>query len=149
MNKTLLNLTIVTSRNCYELDSPIPVTITIKNQSSEPLCLNKRMGVAYQDSLIRELYFSVYDAKLKLMLSVPDDMLVDVDRRLPKKSDFQMLNPGEFVAVESDLTHWFPFDQKGIYRIVFTYDNEFDGGEFGLSAFVGKIDSNPIDIVIA
>ena len=104
--------------------------------------------MGYEDDIIRELYFTVYDASTGRLLPVLDTERVDVHRLPPTRQDFQQLEPSETVAVAVDLAHWYAFKNAGSYRIVFSYDNQFDGQEFGFQAFTGRVVSDSIEITL-
>jgi hypothetical protein len=132
----------------FRAGSPIPVTVTLRNVSSNPVWVNQRLGVGYEDGLFRELFFTVIDASTGQVLPVPDAARVDVHRMSPAREDFRELAPGEEVSASVDLAFWYPF-QQGDYRVVFTYVNEDAGQAFGIGAFTGTITAEPLELTIA
>ena len=62
MMKTPLILTVTSEKVVHSRSAPIPLTVMLHNESTVPSLINARMGVGYEDSVIRELYFTVYTA---------------------------------------------------------------------------------------
>ncbi len=106
------------------------------------------MGVGYEDGFARELFFRVYDASTGNIIPPPENERVDAHRMPPTQEDFVPLGPGEACDAGVDVYFWHRFTHSGSYRIVFTYDNQYDGHEFGLRAFAGSIESNSLLITL-
>lgn len=142
-----LMLTATGERTAYPRTGPIPLQLTLRNTSPSPVWVNRRMGVGYEDGLVREIYFTVYAADGTL-LPVPDDARVDVHRMPPQRKDFERLDAGARIEATVSAARWYRFGQPGQYRIVFTYENRWDGKEFGIEAFTGKISAPALSIVV-
>jgi hypothetical protein len=132
----------------FRQNSPVPVEVTLSNVSADPIWVNARLGVGYEDGLFRELHFTVFDASSGDILPVPDTARVDVHRLPPTRDDFRELAPGGEVETSVDLAFWYPFQRSGDYRVVLTYENEDDGHAFGIDAFTGIIQADPLEIAI-
>lgn len=127
-------------------DSTVQVAIALRNRSALPVWVNKRMGVGYEDGLVREIYFTVCD-EAGNALPVPDDARVDVHRMPPSMDDFTQLEPGAAVSATVDLAMWYPF-RPGRYRVTISYENIWDGREFGIDAFTGHVSADPLSTEI-
>ena len=145
---TPLRLTASLEDAIFRLGQPIPVRLELINVSSEPVWINKRMSVGYEDGFTRELFFCIYDASTGNIIPAPENERVDAHRLPPTREDFRLLGSGEACDTVIDVYFWHRFARSGSYRIVFTYDNQYDGHEFGLRAFTGSIESNPLLITI-
>jgi hypothetical protein len=143
----LLTLMVTSERTSYSRGAPIPLTVTLRNISTVGVWVNGRMGVGYEDNPVRELYFTVYTADGQV-LPVPDEARTDVHRMPPRKDDFRYLEPGQSIATVVDLSIWYPFPGAGRYRIVFTYENVWDGKQFGVDAWTGRVSSEPVSLVV-
>jgi len=148
MNIAPLKLTALCDKSSFRLGSSILVQVKLSNASAHPIWINKRMGVGYEDSMVREIFFTVYDASTGRVIPAPEDERVDAHRLPPSRGDFQQLGPGDAADVVVDLSYWYRFKLAGNYQIIFTYDNHYDGGEFGVKAFKGKVTSNPVDVTL-
>jgi hypothetical protein len=144
---TPLTLTVTSERPSYSRGAPIPLTVTLRNISTAGVWVNGRMGVGYEDSPVRELYFTVYTADGQV-LPVPDESRTDVHRMPPRKDDFRHLEPRQSIATVVDLSMWYPFPGAGRYRIVFIYENIWDGKQFGVDAWTGRVSSEPVSLVV-
>jgi hypothetical protein len=149
METSPLALAVQSEAASFRLGSPIPVRVTLRNVSSQPVWVNQRLGMGYEDDLIRELYFTVFDASSGQVLPVPDTARVDAHRLPPTRDDFRQLEPGGEVVVNTDLAFWYPFERPGPYRVVVSYENRDDGQAFGLRAFTGRVDADPIEFGVA
>ena len=148
MDNAQLNLTVASAGSSFSLGSSIPVEVKLTNVSSDSVWINKRLGVGYEDSSIRELFFTVYDSFTREIIPAPETERVDVHRMPPARVDFDLLAPGASVGVAVDLSYWHRFGENGHYEIVFTYQNEYDGHEFELKAFTVELVSNPLTITV-
>ena len=142
-----LTLSATSDRTTYPRVGPIPLQVTLRNTSLSPIWVNRRMSVGYEDGLMREIYFTVYDAD-DTLLPVPDEARVDAHRMPPQREDFARLDGGAAVAVSVDVALWYPFRKAGLYRIIFIYENRWDGRGFGVEAFTGKVSAAPLFITI-
>jgi hypothetical protein len=142
-----LTLTVTSERTSYSRGAPIQLTVTLRNMSTAGVWVNGRMGVGYEDSPVRELYFTVYTAEGQV-LPVPDEARTDVHRMPPRKDDFRYLEPGQSIATVVDLSMWYPFTGAGRHRIVFTYENIWDGKQFGVDALTGRVSSESVSLVV-
>jgi hypothetical protein len=148
MNTQPLILLARTEATSFGVGAPIPVAVTLRNVSSDPIWVNARLGAGYEDGMFRELYFTVIDASTGATLPVPETARVDAHRLPPTRDDFRELAAGEEVTTSVDLAFWYPFQTPGAYRIVFTYENDDDGQAFGLDAFTGATSAEPLEITI-
>jgi len=144
---TPLTLRVTSERTSYSRSIPIPLTVTLRNISTAAVLINGRLGVGYEDSVVRELYFTVYTADGQV-LPVPNEARTDVHRMPPRKDDFRYLEPGQTLATEVDVTMWYPCSRTGRYSIVFTYENTWDGKQFGIDAWTGRVSSEPVSLVV-
>jgi hypothetical protein len=142
-----LKLTATSKRAENPRVGPIPVQLTLRNTSLSPAWVNRRMGVGYEDSLVREIYFTVYAAD-GTPLPVPNDARADAHRMPPQREDFALLESGAAATAVVDVALWYPFREGGLYRIVFTYENRWDGGEFGVEAVTGKVSAVPLSLTM-
>lgn len=142
-----LTLIVTSERASYSRGAPIPLTVMLRNISTAAVLVNGRMGVAYEDSVVRELYFTVSTADGQV-LPVPNEARTDVHRMPPRKDDFRYLGPGQTLATVVDVTMWYPFPWAGRFSIVFTYENIWDGKQFGIDAWTGRVSSDPVSLVI-
>lgn len=142
-----LSLTVAGERTTYPRAGPIQLTATLRNLGDAAVVVNGRMGVGYADNPVRELYFTVFSVEGEA-LPVPDNARADVHRLPPQADDFRTLGPGQAVTAAVELTLWYPFPRPGRYTVVFTYENSWDGAAFGLSAWVGSVDAEPVLLVV-
>lgn len=138
-----LTLTATTAGDSFGVGAPIPVRLALTNRSAQPVRVNRRFGVGYPDGLYREIFFTVRDESGRV-LPVPDAARVDAHRLPPNRLDFALLGPEDAATGELDLGLWYPFEQPGSFFVQFHYENSDAGTDFGLDAFTGRIDSDPI-----
>jgi hypothetical protein len=131
----------------YPRTGPMPLVVALRNASPTPIWVNARMGMGYEDGLVRELYFTVYDAEGTL-LPVPDGARVDVHRLPPRRQDFMELAAGGAVETTVDASFWYPFPHSGRFSIVFTYENRWAGHEFGVEAFTGTVSAPALSVAV-
>lgn len=129
-----------------KLGMSVTVQVALRSAATEPIWVNKRMGMGYEDSLIRELFCTIRDESTGRPLPVSEDERVDAHRLPPTRKDFEQLRPGEEVTAVVNLATWHPFRQPGVYRVELIYENQFDGHEFGLQAFTGAVRAEPVTI---
>ena len=140
-------LTATMGRTHFQPGEPIPALITLRNTSTSTIWVNRRLGVGYEDNIEREIYFTV-SAENGAVLPVPDEERVDVHRTALERRDFAPLDPDAAIETTLNIAAWYPFRKAGLYRIVFTYENRRDGKEFGVEAFCGIVNSDPLSIDI-
>lgn len=115
-----LNLELKQANVDFAVDDKVPLGITLSNQGSEPIRIVPRLGVGYENSLDREIYFSItiddgtYDGY--------NDFRVDYNRPEVQDKDIQKLGPGESVSSQVDLQEWYRMTKPGTYVIRATYD---------------------------
>lgn len=148
MNTPLLALKAQCEFDRTALGDPLPVTVILSSVAPEPLWVNARMGMGYENGMFRELYCTIYDDVTGDLIPVSDSERVDVHRLYPKREDFRQLEPAEQVSVTVDVAFWHPIKRAGCYRFVFSYDNQYDGSEFGFRAFTGIIQAEPVVVTI-
>lgn len=142
-----LELEAASGESTFALGAPIHLDVTLRNAGPSSVWVNRRMGVGYEDSLERELFFSVY-ATDGTVLPVPDEVRADVHRLPPQVDDFELLSPGASVSTVVDVAMWQPLRETGRYRIVFTYENHWDGSAFGFDAVTGRLTSPGVTITL-
>jgi hypothetical protein len=102
---------------------PSPVRVTLVNDGPDPVVVNGRFAPGYADSLSREVYVE---------LTTPDGAPAahadrDYERPWPTDRDFVELAPGDAVAAEFDLFHWYRPRHPGTYRAVIVYADDEHG----------------------
>jgi hypothetical protein len=132
----------------FTLGSPVTVAIELRNLSVEPILVNGRLAVGYPDGINRELYFRVFESHTGREILVPDTERVDVHRMPPKQEDFVVLSPRSATSTRVDVSVWCALKVPARYELVCVYDNDDDGAEFGVAAFVGTIESNRWPLVL-
>jgi hypothetical protein len=148
MTTSPLTLTARADATTFRRGASIPIVLTLANTSTTPLWVNRRIGVGYQDSLFREVYFTVTDAVTGAVVPVADKDRADAHRLPPSRADFAELAPGAMRSERIDLAIWFRFPRAGRYRVAFTYHNDADGAEHELRAFTGVVAAAPIELAI-
>ncbi len=120
----------------YDNKNPAKFLVIFKSKNKD-LFFNKRLIVGY------ELVFDIRKPSGKNI-----DLKYDLYVGSPDKNDFILLEDGKKFSVVIDLADDYTLDEKGIYTVKAVYKNQYDGKEFGLKAWTGKIESNILEFKI-
>jgi hypothetical protein len=126
--------------------APCPVEVTIVNQAVEPVMVNRRLAIGYQDSLARELFIELRDPKTDSPAPVLE---VDYQRDFSPSSDYGYLPPGEKVSVSFDLFEWSEPVNPGTYLLVVHYQADEPLADPPLEILHGVYASKPIILKVA
>jgi hypothetical protein len=133
-----LELWIRTEKPIYSAGEPIRVKVTLKNETTEALAVNRRFGFS------QEIELELFKEPEGLENFRPPD------KETPfRKEDFIVLRPGETLEKTIDLGERLSSPLKaGGYGIRAFYRNKEAGKKFGLSAWTGEIVSNRLSIQV-
>lgn len=94
------------------------IQVSLRNVSSKPILINKRMAVGYPRSLSRELY----------LIICRENSSVDVGRQkvlyqrnFPQPADYQVLQAGQTISSSFELFDWYEFPGSGTYTVQLCY----------------------------
>jgi hypothetical protein len=141
-------LSLSSPKRNYQKGEDIVVVVALANFAQRTLVVNKRLQIIL-DYMYREMY------ELQFHIVGPDEMpLVRhsiVEDRLwpyPRAEDFSELLPMGRWEEKIRLSHYFSFSEIGRYLVTVEYHNDHDGHQFGVDAWMGKLRSSSIEIVI-
>lgn len=142
------SLLLSSSKREYYGGEKVIITITLANFTHRALVVNKRLQMIF-DYKYREAY------ELRFRITGPNSTPIAprkvTEDRLwpyPRSDDFVELLPGAQWQQGVTLSTYFDFSQAGVYQIVAEYHNDYDGHQFGLSAWTGELRSPPLEVHI-
>jgi hypothetical protein len=122
--KTTLKLEINSDKKEYTLGADINARIVLTNIGNEPVLVNGRLSMGYEDSLDREIYCRVsrdgrpYTGHL--------NWRVDYHRKRLTEGDFERLPAGKSREKVVNLQEWYHLDAPGNYEFQVFYAPERD-----------------------
>ncbi|GEM_PF-3133308 len=121
----------------YNRTDAITLFLYLENKEPFPLVINTA------PTKFSDLSFDITGPDNERIFS-----LIEYSRSLfPAKADLVILKPGEtYKAGPFLLKEDYNFTKPGKYRITGRYENNFSGIEFGVYAWVGKIESLPVTV---
>lgn len=141
-----LRLTIEPARTSYRVFEPMTVRLILENGFDRTVAVNGRL-------LLNDPVAPDSERDIIFILVGPDGTELpfqcDVDAIAPQEEDFVSLAPGEYLEREYDLAQSFEVMHAGVYVVVAMYENQDDGGEFGLEAWTGVLESEGLEIELA
>jgi hypothetical protein len=141
-----LEIQLKVPKESYSGGEPIDVTLTLRNLSSAPLTVNKRMGINP-----KRMAEGTWEVKFDVIFppgEPPFMISTRINRGQPHRGDFALLPPGGEVTEEYTLTDFYAMELPGTYEIKAIYHNSVDGREFGLSAWTGEVTSNTVSLMV-
>lgn len=136
-----LEATLESSKQKYKRKEEIKLSLCLQNKGPEPMVINLTR-VKYNN-----LWFNIItpDNKPAAYIGPKEDKAT----LFPRKDSLMTLSPGQ-VYKESPFSvqEYYDFSKPGEYRISGIYRNDFNAVEFGVYAWVGKLESQPIIITI-
>lgn len=120
-------------------NDPIPATITVTNAGGAPLVLNRRLLVAYEAIIDRDVYFEV--TRGGQAYAGTDDYHRSVSAKDLDASFYQRVAPGESLTRRIDLHDYYHFP-PGSYRLRAVYAPQ--PSDAGKDAWSGTARSNEI-----
>lgn len=115
-----------------------PVTVTLTNNGSEPVVVNRRLSPGYADSFPRELYFDV-DA---------DYGRLKYDRDISTGADYGPLDAGASISARVDLLRWYRITEPGRYRVTAHYQGDEPGSRPPVGVAPGVVSSGTVEITV-
>ncbi len=140
-----LQIRLETPKQTYSAGEPIIVTLVLKNQSNSPVTVNKRMGINPKN-MAPGSWEVKFDVKFP-----PGERLITatlINRGEPTKNDFLELRPGQEIRKNYTMSDFYWMELAGEYKVKATYYNSADGSKFGLSAWIGQIESNAASLTV-
>ncbi len=134
-----LKVRIEPSKQQYNHKEDINLNFYLQNNGTEPLVINTA-PLKYGD-----VWFNVIapDNKPAAYIGFKEDKRSS----FPEKGSLITINPGQiYQTVVSSLQKDYDFSKSGAYRISGTYQNNFNAIEFGVYAWSGKAESDPVII---
>jgi hypothetical protein len=142
-------LSLSSPKRDYRKGEDVIVVVALANFTQWRLVVNKRLRtMLYRMHKYREIY------ELQFEVIGPNGMplaqLDFMDRMppLPGAEDFAELLPTGRWEQEVRLGEYFDFSEKGRYQVTVEYHNDHDGHQFGVDAWIGKLRSSSIEVVI-
>jgi hypothetical protein len=128
------------SKARYSARQPVIVTVMISNQSTEPVLINSRM-LFNKYPANGEISFNIEgpgskEFPLLKVVSLPPDVRGD---------ELTVLNAGETMEREADLTDMYGIHKKGTYKVQVIYYNKVDLKKNKLKTWRGSIASEPVE----
>lgn len=111
----------IKERNIYRGKTPCPVSVVVTNESEGPLLLNKRLALGYRNSAARELFVEIFKKSTNEVVSVGRE---DYQRDPAMPEDFSYLQPGEKIMTTFDFCEWYDLPlslEGGEYEMVVYY----------------------------
>lgn len=138
-----LKLMLTLETNQLRADDPIPCTITLQNQSDEPLLVQSRLSVnkPFLVGAVGEVGFVILDSS-GTMVGLP----LYISPRNLRSEDFHLLNPGDHVESSFDLSDVYALEPD-TYTIYTLYSNIFDAFD-GRPAWKGTLIAAPVTLTV-
>jgi len=131
----------------YAVGEDIIVTLSLRNESANPLIINRRCGIrSFPFDLSKgpwEVDFEVTFGQVNCLR-----MGVIIERKPGDADDFIRLDSGAEYVCQYKITNYFKMKSPGTYSIVASYQNSDDGHQYGLVVWTGEIISNTINIKV-
>jgi len=126
----------------YTAEEPINLVFALKNQSKNPVYVNKRFYFGSEEAPRnqKEVYVTITaPSGEKLPYKFP------YETGYPKTDYFTLLEPAQEVKADypRNLRGNFEFKEEGTYTVTSVYQNTF-GRELGLDVFQGKLTAEPV-----
>lgn len=153
-SKTKLEFRLEDTKEKHKLGEHVLVRTILKNISDKPITVNGRMaicGFIPKDDGLKDNTWHDCEIKFDVShISEKIDRLTALINRRPAYADkFKVLNPGEEIVSEQCANFLFVMNKLGEYRVKAFYGNYDSGEEYGLSAWVGVLESNIITLTIS
>lgn len=100
------------------LSGPCMVEVRITNESHQPVIVNKRLAVGYENSLSRELFFAVFEKGSSDIVS-REGLLYE--RPASSAEDYIQVAPEQSIAISFNLFEWYTLRSPGEYEVVAYY----------------------------
>ncbi len=135
-----LNVSVKPAKRNYSHKEKIKLFFSLKNNGTTPIIIN---AVSFQYG---DVLFKALDPKGKPVLYIG----LKYRRTLfPEKKSLITLKPGRnYKAGPFDIRQYYNFETPGEYQIIGRYENNFTGIDYGLCAWVGKIESPAVKITV-
>ena len=138
MNSTIL-IKIFCNAEGYDIDSPIPINVIIKNSSKKAVLVNTRLAVGYKNSISRELFAIIEDKKSGKLAEYFE---VDIDRDFSIASDYKWFKPNEEIKTVFDLKQYYPLSKAGTYSLILYYESNETHAKYPQDILKGVYESN-------
>jgi len=120
----MLSFEISLPKTQFAVGEPIPLTMVLRNVSSETLTVNKRLMV--NDAQARSPFRDV-TLHIKTPLGDEAAFRFDIGVGFPGPDDFVKLAPGETFEKSVNMTDWYALDAEGRYEVTAVYQNSVPG----------------------
>jgi len=137
-----LTFTISSDKQIYSLNEEIFITMSLKNNSDEPIIVNNLLiSDRRPPRPFGVVAFTIYSPTGDLLIFLP---FIDY---FPSDAMFVLLQPNESTSKRNAVSKDYDFDQIGIYTISAEYNNLLDSHD-GRTAWKGTLESNTITIEV-
>jgi hypothetical protein len=125
---------------------PCWIEVTLTNQSSDPVLINRRLSVGYRNSTDRELFVEVFRRGTDDLVS---KQALLYQRDPPRQEDYVSLDPGKSISATFDLFEWYELPGPGDYDLVVSYSGDESLRNQPAGLLTGTYSSNraPLDVI--
>jgi len=147
ITKKELLFEIISDKKIYQISKPIKLKLIFKNNLSKDIIFNKRLGIDEYNTPheLREVIFDIIKPSGKRA-----SLQVDILRDKIKEEEFIILKNKAKYIKDIILSDYYidEFSEIGLYTISATYENTTKSHGTSVEAWIGKIKSNIIAVVI-
>lgn len=142
----LVRVEAIPRANPSNFSMPAWVDVKLTNQQTEPVLINRRLGIGYRHSVDRELFAEVFQRGGNDVIS---KQAAYYQRDPASATDYVWLQPGESVSTSFDLFEWYTLPGPGEYDLVINYraDDALDARPEGLLTGVHSSERVPFDVI--
>lgn len=138
-----------TEKTSYIINEPIIIKLGLQNLGGGPIFINSRLWVWYE-----------FDPAwvFPILLQITNCQNIEIAPRVmsrprirsmePKEKEYMILNSYEEIVVEEKLTNFFRVSGTGKFTLLAQYCNRYNGEKYGLSAWTGELDAEPLEFWI-
>ncbi len=130
------------------LGTEISLEVRLVNLSGTPMMVNGRLQFIF-DYKYREAYELKFELVDPTGTRIPPRRVIE-DRLMPypRVNDFVHLEPGGYCSRIVIVSDYFDLSKVGTCQVSAEYHNDHTGQEFGVMAWVGKVNSNVLQLKI-
>jgi hypothetical protein len=128
----------------YSLDTKVAIEVVLANLSGSPITVNGRLQFVFDYK-----YEEAYELRFEVVSPTgariaPRQIMEDRLWPHPRVDDFVHLGPGTSCSRTVVITDYFDLSIVGSYKVLAEYHNYHTGQEFGLVAWLGRVNSNEL-----
>ncbi|MFC4873938.1 hypothetical protein [Negadavirga shengliensis] len=140
-----LQLKIEVLTDTIHLNQPLPIKAVLTNCGNEPVMINKRLAVGYENSLSREIYVTITKEGDQTAAAYHP---VDINRDFSPIGDYKLLYPQNSVSTTFDLFDFYRVLAPGRYRLAFYYEAGEPLAKAPDNVYKGRVNSQVVSIEV-